>query len=91
MKKTIYTLTTIILCLQLSFLAHALVESWYIEMSLAKDKPLSNMNFLGGGYCVLPNWLSYGLLLLAIVGGYFLAQKWWQIVYVEKRHWRFKK
>jgi len=28
---------------------------------------------------------------MGIVGGYFLGQIWWRIVYVEKRHWRFKK
>jgi len=31
------------------------------------------------------------LAILGIVGGYFLGQTWWRIIYVEKRRWRFRK
>jgi len=91
MKKKIYILLTIFLTLELSFLVHSLIESWYIKSSLAKGIVLSNTYFLGVFYCTLPWWLQYVLLIIAVVGGYYLGQTWWRIVYVEKRHWGYWK
>ena len=91
MKKIVYIISSIFLSLQLSFLVHALIESLYIKYALAEGKVLENTKFLGKLYCVLPNWLNYGLLILAIISGYFLGQYWWRVVYIEKRHWRFRK
>jgi hypothetical protein len=85
MKKIMYTILTILLCLQLSFLVHGFIEWIYIKITLGNGGVLSNTNFLGKLYCVLPWWLNYGLLLVALIGGYFLAQVWWRIVYIEKR------
>ncbi|MGM0583006.1 MAG: hypothetical protein ACQETL_20180 [Bacteroidota bacterium] len=90
MKKIFYTILTVVLSLQLSFLLHALIEWVYIKMVLARGGVLLNKGFLGEFYCVLPWWVSYGLIVLALIGGYFLAQVWWRIVYVEKRHWKNK-
>ena len=39
---------------------------------------------------VMPNWLQYGFLVAGTVGGYFLAQHWWRVVYVDRRHWYFR-
>lgn len=87
MKKKIYILATIVLTLELSFLVHSLIESWYIKTSLAKGVMLANTYFLGKLYCVLPGWLQYGLLAVAIIGGYYLGQFWWKMIYIEKRNW----
>ncbi|MCX6796452.1 MAG: hypothetical protein NTW06_03050 [Candidatus Falkowbacteria bacterium] len=90
MKKKIYILLTIVLTLELSIMLHGLIEIWYINYALAKGIILDNTLFLGKFYCVLPWWLQYGLLIMAVIGGYYLGQCWWRIVYIEKRHWRFK-
>jgi hypothetical protein len=87
MKKTIYVLLTIVLALEISFILHGLIEIFYIDYALASKILLDDTLFLGRFYCVLPLWLSYGLLLSAVIGGYFLGQFWWRMVYIEKRHW----
>jgi hypothetical protein len=87
MKKFFYILLTIFLTLELSFLLHIWFEVQYIKSALAKGVALSNAYFLGLFYCVLPWWLQYGLLIIAIVGGYYLGQLWWRMVYIEKKHW----
>ena len=38
----------------------------------------------------LPIWLQSALIIMGVLGGYFLGKRWWQIVYVEKRHWIWK-
>lgn len=92
MKKPIYILLTILLILELNLLLHAGIESLYIKHTLTAGNDLMNTKFLGYLYCVLPSWFNYGSLLTALIGGYFLGQLWWRIVYIEKRHWhRFGK
>ena len=90
LKKKFYIFCTIILTTILSFLLHAVIEFYYIRCALIGGIALDNTKFLGSLYCVLPWWISYSLLLGGFVGGYFLGQAWWRIVYVEKRHWRMK-
>jgi hypothetical protein len=87
MKKKFYITMVVVLMLELSFLLHSWIEIQYIESALAKGVALSNTYFLGTLYCVLPWWLQYGLLVIAIIGGYYLGQFWWRMVYIEKRHW----
>jgi hypothetical protein len=87
MKKKFYITMVVVLMLELSFLLHSWIEIQYIKAALAKGATLSNTYFLGMFYCVLPWWSQYGLLLGAIIGGYYLGQFWWRMVYIEKRHW----
>jgi len=85
MKKNIYIFLTIFLLLELNFLLHAWIESFYIKHSIGNV--LMNTNFLGHFYCIFPAWLNYGSLLVTLIGGYFLGQFWWRVIYIEKRHW----
>ena len=64
MKKVIYILLTILLCLMLLFILNAVVA--------------------------IPLWVQYVVLVAGTVGGYFLGQHWWRVVYVERRHWYFR-
>ena len=64
MKKVIYILLTIFLCLMLLFILHSVVA--------------------------MPTWLQYIFLVLGTVGGYFLGQYWWKVVYIQRRHWYFR-
>lgn len=86
-KKTIYILLTMLLGLILSFLAHALIEINFIKYLLAQGLAPANQTAFGYGYCVLPVALQFGLIVLGLIGGYFLGQWWWKIVYIEKRSW----
>ncbi len=90
MKKNIYVVIAIFLGVFLSFIIHAVIEIIYIKYSLNNGAALANHPMFGK-HCVLPHWLNYGLLVVGIVGGFFLGLYWWKVVYIQKRHWRLKK
>lgn len=90
MKKTIYVILTVFLGLLLSFIAHALLEILLIKIAFLQGRTVIGSTFWGVGWCALPAWAGISFPFLGIVGGYFLGQSWWRIVYVEKRHWRFR-
>lgn len=91
MKKTIYIILTIFLGLMLSFIIHAFVEVAYIKSALSSGAEIQGTYFLGVGWCALPYWAQYTFPILGIVGGYFLGRYWWKVVYIEKRHWWFRR
>lgn len=76
MKKTIYLIFSIILGLLLSFILHAGIESLYLKY--AKE-----ITWHHG--CALPHWLSIGLILAGLIGGYFLGRFWWRLVYIKHK------
>jgi len=82
-KKTIYIISTMFLGLLLSFLAHAAIEIWYINrlLGLGVAPRASSLTH----NCYLPSSLQIILLLAGLVGGYFMGQTWWRIIYVEHR------
>ncbi len=82
-KKTIYIIATMFLGLLLSFLAHAGIEIWYINRLLARGSAPQASSLVHN--CFLPASLQIILLLVGLVGGYFLGQTWWRIIYVEHR------
>ena len=91
MKKTIYILVSILLGLLLSFILHGLFELAVIKAAFSQGKAIEGTYFLGVGWCALPVWVQYTFPLLGIVGGYFLGQHWWRVVYIEKSHWWFRR
>lgn len=90
LKKTIYIILTIFLGLLLTETLGAWVEISYIEEALNVGGVIQTKSFFGFSF-YLPIYFQLGLYLVGLVGGYFLGQSWWRIVYVEKRHWRFRK
>lgn len=90
MKRKIYIGLTMLFGVELMVVLHALVESWYISMLTTNNTPITSYKFwVFSTY--LPLWLPAIMLIGGLVGGFFLGKWWWQIVYVEKRHWRFRK
>jgi len=89
-KKTIYILLAMLLGLLLAGLAHASIELWFVNMMLARGFELQTHDFLGMRL-YMPPLQQFGLLPVGVIGGYFLGQTWWQIVYIEHRHWRMHK
>jgi|SaaInlStandDraft_6_1057023.scaffolds.fasta_scaffold402995_1 hypothetical protein len=87
MKKIIYIALTTFLGLILSFLVHAIAEMSYIKYALAKGIILVDHTFfIGGAYCVLPVWLQVGIFILGVGGGFYLGFRWWDYIYVQKKH-----
>ncbi len=75
-KKTIYLIAAMLLGFLLAFIVYAELAIWQIE----------HLSSNGNNFWEFP--------ILAIVGitlFYFIGQRWWQIIYVERRHWQWKK
>jgi len=90
MKKQIYIFCAMILGVLLTTILHAFLEMWYISLFVAN--PAKYGLGLSWSQILMVHYIYTALfLVLGIVGGYFLGQEWWRIVYVEKRYWRFKK
>jgi predicted permease len=87
MKKTAYIILTIFLGFLLAEMAHWSLEAWYINFIIANGGMPHEHIFLAS-HCFLPVYVQFALIALGLVGGYFLGQTWWRIVYVEHRHWR---
>ncbi|MFA7208967.1 MAG: hypothetical protein WC120_01655 [Parcubacteria group bacterium] len=72
-KKTIYIILTMFLGVLLAVIAFGLLDIRYLN---------------SGAVDGLPGYASAAFFLAGLIGGYFLGQTWWRIVYVEHRHWR---
>ena len=46
--------------------------------------------FILNAVVAIPLWVQYVVLVAGTVGGYFLGQHWWRVVYVERHHWYFR-
>ena len=83
-KKVIYVCLAVFLGWLLSIIAHSWIEICYIVSRLHRGIIPVAYHF-GGWYCYLHPGLQIAIALAGIVGGYFLGQTWWRIVYVENR------
>ena len=89
-KKIIYILLVMFLGFLLAEIAHWLIEIWLVNELLGEGMTPESYSCLST-HCYLPPYLQFGLIAYGLIGGYFLGQSWWRIVYVEKRHWRNRK
>jgi hypothetical protein len=76
--------------LLLAGIADSLIEIWLVNELLSEGMTPAAYACLSSS-CYQPPYLQYGLLAYGLIGGYFLGQMWWRIVYVEKRHWSNRK
>lgn len=84
-KKIVYLATSTVLGFFLSLIAHSLLEINYLNWALSQGKLVK---FYNG--CALPVIIQAALLIVGVIGGYFLGTFWWRKVYVE-RVWAQKK
>jgi hypothetical protein len=85
-KRKIYIFCAIILGVLLGTLLYSLAEKRAIEDMLVAG----NVRAVYGNF-FLPPAVSFISISGGAIFGYILGVRWWQIVYVEKRHWRCKK
>lgn len=86
MKHTIYLFFTTVLGVLVSYIAHALIEIWYLRWAQDTEREIVWTKHLGFASCALPIWVQYGLLALGLLGGYWSGRTGWRIVYIEHRH-----
>lgn len=90
-KRPLYFALTTFLGVLLSYVVHAIIEILYLAWAVKNNKPITWTLHFGVGPCALPPVLQYGLVVLGLVGGWFLGQTWWRIVYIEHRGWHHSK
>lgn len=86
-KKIIYICAAMFLGFLLSLIAHAFIEMYLIIQMLEAGR----VPFAYGRHEFLPPLLSFSLTVTGLALGYVAGVRWWQWVYVEKRHWIFRK
>ncbi|MEK7576693.1 MAG: hypothetical protein AAB482_03275 [Patescibacteria group bacterium] len=89
-KRRFYLFCTIILGVLLLSIVHAIVEMWYINL-LVSDFDMYGFRLSWSQWFLVHNVLSVALWIFGAWFGYWLGIRWWQIVYVERRHWLFRK
>lgn len=90
MKRDFYLFCSVLLGFLISFLVHAGIEIWYIGR-LVDDFATYSFGFSWSTWFVIHDVASVILALAGVLGGYGVGERWWQIVYVEKRHWLFRR
>jgi len=73
----------------LTTILHALVESWYIGL-LISDFGTYSLGLSWELWFTIHSIATAVLFVLGVWLGYWLGVRWWQMVYVEKRHWLFR-
>ncbi|MDA1334508.1 MAG: hypothetical protein O2794_00635 [bacterium] len=89
MKHHIYIVASIILWVLFTTLVHAGIELWILSY-LVSDWERYSFGLSWGEWYLIHNVFATALLLLGIWGGYKMGERWWDIVYIQKRHWRKK-
>jgi len=91
MKKKIYILAFMILGLLLGFLIHALAEIVYIPLLVERYETFGLGLKFDTWFAIHSVWAAVALAA-GLWFGYYQGQKWWRVLYVEKRYGRwFKK
>ena len=89
-KRKLYIFCTILLGGLLQFLMHAGLEIWYLGL-LEQNFAAYSMGFSWQQLLYIHHVLAVVLFFLGIAFGYKLGVVWWNIVYVQRRHWLLKR
>ena len=87
-KKIVYVALTIFLGELLGLIAFEVISINFVSLLERAALPVEYEQIFGMIYSPLPVYLFWTLIFVGAVGGFFLGLTWWQIVYVEHRHWR---
>jgi len=85
MKKQIYIVLSVILFILLSFLIHATLEIGMISF-LTKDFQKYGLGLSWADWFAVHYVGTIILLVLAIIAGYFIGQRWWNYIYIQKKY-----
>jgi hypothetical protein len=83
-KKIIYLIATTFLGILLSLIIHGLLEILYLKILIDRGSQINWTSYFGFKSCALPIYLQIGLLLVGVIGGFFLGIFWWRKVYEKK-------
>jgi hypothetical protein len=80
MKKRVYIVLSIILFILLSFVVHSIIEIGIISL-LTKDFQKYGLGLSWADWFTIHYVGTIILLVLAIIAGYFIGQRWWNYIY----------
>lgn len=87
-KKIVYVVLTIILGKLLGIIAYGLLSLKFIHMLVRRGLPVEYDHIFGSVFSPVPANIFWLFVLGGAVGGFFMGLRWWQMIYVEHRHWK---
>jgi hypothetical protein len=87
-KKIIYILLAITLGKLLGFVSFEILSLKFVKMLTRRGLPVEFSQVFWFVWSPLPAYLYWTLIYAGVIGGFFAGLRWWQIIYVEHRHWR---
>jgi hypothetical protein len=88
LKKIFYILLAVVLGKLLGFLAFEALTLKFIKILVRRGLPVEFNQIFWFLWSPLPAFLFWTLIWAGVIGGLYLGLRWWQMVYVEHRHWR---
>ena len=88
LKKIIYVFLAITFGKLLGFLAFELLTLKFVGILKKRGLPVEFDQTFWFVWSPLPAYLYWVFIYGVVIGGFFLGLRWWQMVYVEKRHWK---
>ncbi|OHA09374.1 MAG: hypothetical protein A3B37_02310 [Candidatus Sungbacteria bacterium RIFCSPLOWO2_01_FULL_59_16] len=85
MKRTVYIAAFALLGVLLQFVAHALIETWYIGLLIA-DFPRYGFGFSWETWERIHRVLSGVFFVAGLFFGFFSGRFWWRKIYIKR--WR---
>ncbi|RJQ36379.1 hypothetical protein C4552_03770 [Candidatus Parcubacteria bacterium] len=87
-KRVVYIAAFTVLGILVQFIAHAVIETWYIGL-LLEDFSRYGFGWTWETWVLIHNILSFILLAAGALAGFSAGQFWWQEIYVKRRRfWR---
>jgi len=81
----VYVVAFTVFGILVSFILHAMLEVWYIDL-LREDYPTFSFGWSWGTWYTIHHVGTVLLLLLGVLSGYVQGRYWWRVLYLEGRY-----
>ncbi|MBT3356168.1 hypothetical protein HOB25_03355 [bacterium] len=88
--KRFYLLTTMVAVGLTNFASLKAMELYLVTQISIGRLTVNDLWFLQGAKISFPFWFQVFFIFLGVILGFPLGQRWWYVVYVEKKHFWFK-
>ncbi|MEK7642906.1 MAG: hypothetical protein AAB372_00415 [Patescibacteria group bacterium] len=90
LKHRIYIFLSIFLGGLIAFVLQALLELWYLQL-LARDFEAYSFGLTWSTLFFVYRGISFIVFIAGVWAGFRLGEYWWELVYVQRRHWLFRR
>lgn len=88
--KKIYLTVAMIATGLINFALLKALELHLVTQIASGTLTANDLWFLQGAKIAFPLWFQVFFVFLGVILGFPAGQRWWYVVYIEKRHWWFK-